>query len=95
MTVAELHRGALKREWGERRYQELRTHLRQFAVAPYNEEICIAYAHLVNRLERAGRPIAVADAWIAASALSLGIPLMTHNRRHFSRVPDLHVLSAQ
>jgi predicted nucleic acid-binding protein len=94
MTVAELHRGALKRNWGERRYRELRAHLRQFGVVPYTEDICIAYAQLLDSLERAGKPVALADAWIAASALSIGVPLMTHNRRHFSQVPGLKVLSA-
>ena len=73
---------------------ELRDHLRQFAVVPYSEQICITYAEVMHRLDRAGRPIGLADGWIAASALSLDIALITHNCRHFNRIPELQVLSA-
>jgi tRNA(fMet)-specific endonuclease VapC len=34
MTVAEMYRGALKRNWGPRRILELAEHLRQFAIVP-------------------------------------------------------------
>ena len=34
-----------------------------------------------------------ADAWIAATALLYGIPLITHNPGHFVNVPVLAVVS--
>jgi predicted nucleic acid-binding protein len=40
-----------------------------------------------------GRPISAADAWIAATALHLGAPLVTHNRSHFIGVDGLNVIS--
>jgi len=43
--------------------------------------------------KRNGRPIAPADAWVAATALHLGFPLVTHNRTHFLGVDGLTVLS--
>ena len=33
------------------------------------------------------------DAWIAATALRHGLPLVTHNRRHFESIPALRVIS--
>ena len=33
------------------------------------------------------------DAWIAAVALRNGMPLVTHNRRHFEGIPGLTVIS--
>lgn len=55
---------------------------------------------LVDRAiaERAGSirravPISLPDAMIAATALELGVPLMTRNRRDYQVVPGLSVLS--
>ena len=79
MTVAEMYRGALKRNWGQRRMNELDTHLRQFAVASHNTQVCLCYARTCAAAEKRGRPIYTADALIAATALSLNIPLVTNN----------------
>lgn len=47
----------------------------------------------MNDSRRAGRPVAVADAWNAATALMLGLPLVTHNRSHFAHIANLTVTS--
>jgi predicted nucleic acid-binding protein len=49
MTVAEMYRGALKRNWGPRRIAELDRHLRQFAIVPYNFRVCLSYAQYYQR----------------------------------------------
>jgi len=36
-----------------------------------------------------GRPIAPGDAWVAAVATRHGLPLLTHNRKHFEALPGL------
>jgi predicted nucleic acid-binding protein len=41
----------------------------------------------------AGRPIERQDAWIAATALYLDLPLVTHNARHFASVPGLQLIT--
>jgi len=41
----------------------------------------------------AGRRIECADAWIAATALLYGAPLLTHNRSHSLGVPGLSLIS--
>ena len=46
---------------------------------------------LKAQLEKAGTPLALADLQIAAIALRYGRPLVTHNQRHFRRVPNLVV----
>ncbi len=38
--------------------------------------------------------IVTPDALIAATALTHRIPLMTRNRRHFDRVPDLRIVAS-
>ena len=44
-------------------------------------------------LEKAGSPIGANDTLIAAHALSLGLTLVTDNRREFERVPGLDVVN--
>jgi predicted nucleic acid-binding protein len=41
----------------------------------------------------AGRPIATSDAWIAATATLLDVPLLTHNAGDFESEPGLNVIS--
>jgi predicted nucleic acid-binding protein len=74
---------------------EIDTHLRQFAVVPYNVQVCLSYARTCAAAEKRGRPIDTADAFIAATALWLGIPLVTNNDRHFHGIDGLTVISAR
>jgi predicted nucleic acid-binding protein len=39
------------------------------------------------------QPVAAADAWIAATALVYGVPLITHDPRDFAGVAGLRVLT--
>ena len=43
--------------------------------------------------ERIGRPIDTADAWVAALAWLLSIPLVTHNARHLADIVGLTVIT--
>jgi len=92
MTVAELERWALEKDWGQNRVAEMRVRLRNFVVYPFNNDLCVKWAEISADASRAGRSIDCADAWIAATALLHGIPIVTHNRRHFASVPGLSVL---
>lgn len=47
------------------------------------------YGELRSVLQKAGTPIGNNDLWIAAHALSLGVPLVSNNLREFERVPGL------
>ena len=49
------------------------------------------YGSIRAQLEKGGQVIGNNDLWIAAHALSLGIPLVTNNEREFVRVPGLVV----
>jgi predicted nucleic acid-binding protein len=49
-------------------------------------------AALSRRLARSGRFIPMADCLIAGIALAHDLPLLTRNRRHFSRVPNLKLV---
>ena len=42
-------------------------------------ETAAIWARIKSNCERKGRPITFADAWIAAAAIQLSMPLVTHN----------------
>ncbi len=43
--------------------------------------------------KKKGRTMAIADAWIAATALAYSIPLVTHNYKDFKNVSGLKVVT--
>jgi len=55
--------------------------------------MCDRWAQAINSARLRGRPIAPADAWIAATALLLDVPLVTHNGAHYTGIDGLRVIS--
>jgi len=68
-------------------------HLNNFVVYGYQRELCRVWARVMAEAEKRGRRLECADGWIAATAISHGIPLLTHNRQHFEGVEGLYVIS--
>ena len=93
MTLAELDFWALRRNWGERRREQMDRHLKKFLLHPYDRQLCREWAHVTDMAMRNGKPVATADAWIAATALLHGIPLVTNNPADYSGVDELVVVS--
>ena len=89
MTVAELDRWILSRNWGQPRRERLEAFLQQFLLVLPDREMCRTWAEVEYQARRNGRPIQVADAWIAATAVSLRVPLVTHNRADYAGVSGL------
>jgi predicted nucleic acid-binding protein len=92
-TVAELEAWTLERNWGARRISELRSYLSRYGVLDSNELLSRRWAQVRLQAKQAGRPIDIADAWIAATALELNVPLVTHNPNDFVGVAGLQVLT--
>ena len=90
MTIAELYCWPLRCNWSERRIVALRQHLLGYTVLPYSDEMSWEWAKIKCRR---GRPISDPDAWIAATAILYGVPLITHNPRHFLYVEGLEILT--
>ena len=93
MTVAELERWVLVRKWGERRRHDLEVFLRRFTVIESDRELCKKWAATTQIARLAGMPIGTADAWIAATALLYGVPLVTHNKADYAGVTGLNIVS--
>jgi predicted nucleic acid-binding protein len=95
MSLAELERWPLERNWGSFRRAELERHLARYTVLPVNRELCRKWAEISFDAKKRGRPIQTADAWIAATALYYQVPLITHNPEDYAMVRGVSVLSAQ
>jgi tRNA(fMet)-specific endonuclease VapC len=93
MTVAELDRWAMARNWGAARRRQLTLHLQQYTVYPYDRALCREWARLTEAARRSGRPIQCADAWIAATATLYGAPLVTHNAGDYAGLSGLTILT--
>jgi tRNA(fMet)-specific endonuclease VapC len=90
VVVGELELGAARR--GSRKLRrELDGLYSGLEVLPYDVEAARRYGRLAATLLDAGVPIGVEDMMVAAHALSRGLTLVTHNRKHFERVKGLRV----
>lgn len=92
MTVAEMYEGAYRAHCGRTKLRRLEAALRGYVVAPYTSETCRRWGQV--RYERRRQPISGEDAWIAATALEHGVPLVTHNPDDFGDITGLQVLTA-
>jgi tRNA(fMet)-specific endonuclease VapC len=92
-TQAELLRWTIARGWGSQRRHLLETRMQSFVVEHSSYGLSAHWAEAMESSRHNGRPISPADAWIAATALNLGVPLITHNKNHFLGVDGLTVIS--
>jgi tRNA(fMet)-specific endonuclease VapC len=92
-TQAELLRWAVSANWGERRRGHLESRLQNYIVEHSSDAMSLRWAEAMDSARRNGRPISAADAWIAATAMHLGVPLITHNENHFIGVDGLTIIS--
>lgn len=92
-TFAELEAWPLKNGWGIHRHEALRAYLETYAFAEVDRAVCLQWAKVQANAKRIGRLITEADAWIAATALSYGVPLVTHNPDDFKNVPGLSIIT--
>ena len=65
--------------------------LRHFLSLPFDDHAADKYGEVFAGLKRSGNLISKTDIQIAAIALTHNLVLVTHNVRHFSRVPNLQI----
>lgn len=63
-----------------------------YELVAVNREAADCYARLAREFRQEGQLIGANDLWIAATALSRGLPLVTRNTDHFSRIPELQLV---
>ncbi|MEO5885616.1 MAG: type II toxin-antitoxin system VapC family toxin [Candidatus Limnocylindrales bacterium] len=93
ITIGELRLGVLSAAQPEARARRLATLDRATALepAPVTEAVAESWALLRVALRAEGRSMPVNDSWIAATAMSLGLPVVTQDADYVS-VPGLKVI---
>jgi len=66
--------------------------LQRLPILPFDLDVARVHARVWADLRRRGVSIGAHDTIIAATALHLDLTVLTHNERHFGRVPDLRLL---
>jgi tRNA(fMet)-specific endonuclease VapC len=94
ITLAEIEYGMEVKNWGTSRRDLMRRFLAPFAVVSPDAGTARVWARIKSGCDKKGRPIAFADAWIAATAVQLNIPLVTHNAADYQAVENLTILTA-
>jgi predicted nucleic acid-binding protein len=94
ITLAEVEYGMEARTWGTGRRDLMRRFLCRFTYLLPDTETARVWARIKSGCERKGRPIAFADAWIAAAAMQLNVALVTHNAADYRAVENLTILTA-
>lgn len=89
ITLAELYVGAFK-GGRPKQLQEIGFVCKRFRILTITSAL-ERYARLRVKLEQKGEPIDDFDLLIAATALTEGLTLVTHNLRHFNRIEGLRL----
>lgn len=93
VTAAEMRYGAVLRGWGPRRRAKLEAFLSRYQTVESTPAIGELWGIVRAESVKKGRAIERQDAWIAATALALGIPLVTHNVKHYSHLTSLQIIT--
>ncbi len=94
MTVAELLQWAAFRNWGLPRVQHLEATINaKYTILPVDFDTCRWWATVRAQRAAGGLSISPQDAWMAATALQYGLPLVTHDPDDFQQIPGLQVIT--
>ena len=91
IVLYELAYGASRSEAPHGLRERLDVLLATLRVLPFGAGEAHAAARIRLDLEKSGKPIGPMDLLIAATALELGVVLVTHNTKEFRRVKGLRV----
>jgi predicted nucleic acid-binding protein len=93
ITIGELRLGVLAAERSNVRARRLMTLDRAAALepVPVSQSVAESWALLRVGLHAVGRSMPLNDSWIAATAMSLGVPMVTQDADYVS-VPGLDVI---
>ena len=94
VSLAEIEYGMNVKNWGGSRRELMQQFIARFTLLLPDHETAILWALIKNNCEKKGYPISFPDAWIAAAAMQLNVPLATHNARDYAAVDRLTILTA-
>jgi predicted nucleic acid-binding protein len=83
VTLGELTRWAVLRQWGPARRAELDGWLADRPTLPHTDDVARLWGEISAHATRRGRPRPQNDTWIAACCLAYDLPLATLNVKDF------------
>jgi predicted nucleic acid-binding protein len=83
VTLGELTQWAELRQWGRRNRDALESWLGGVIMLPYSEDVARTWGRISASAIQRGRARPANDTWIAACALTYGLPLATLNGKDF------------
>lgn len=89
IVLGELEYGVSRSQQVQRNRAGLDAFLNAVPVISVEPDVGTHFGRLRALLASQGQLIGINNMWIAAHALSFGVPLITHNRSEFARVPKL------
>ncbi len=92
LTVGELVLGTYLSKEPVRELAKVEAFLRPIQKLSFGRDEAIQWASLDAQLRKQGNRIEAEDAMIAATAMALGMTLVTGNTKHFERVKGLRVV---
>ena len=95
VTLGEVLDGILLVSHQPRRRRELESFIAPMEVIAANRDVMERFADIRSGLRVRGLLIPDFDLVIAATAVERGYPLVTRNLRHFTRIPELVVVSPE
>lgn len=84
VTLGELTKWTVLRDWGPRRLAGLESWRRQVVLLPFDEAVAVRWGQVQANAQLRGRPRPVNDSWTAACCLAHGLPLATFNTKDFT-----------
>jgi tRNA(fMet)-specific endonuclease VapC len=92
VTVAEIYESAYNFANPEAHIQTFRSFLSNFQLLNLNLPIIEKFAEVRAHLRRKGQIISDFDILLGATALHYDLIVLTYNKKHFERIPDIKIL---
>lgn len=89
ITRAETRYGLALLNANDKRRASVGLLLQAYPALPWTADAADQYGDIAAHLQQSGQVIGEMDTLIAAHALAEGLTLVTHNTRHFERIPGL------
>jgi tRNA(fMet)-specific endonuclease VapC len=90
-SVAEIYFGARKANWGTIKMELLGKTLETYRVLNPQIDTAKIWAELMVASRKQGRPMSLQDSWVAATAVSFELPLVSHDN-DFIEFPGLNLI---
>jgi len=90
VTNAELFYG-LEKKNSQKLFNEVRSIIGKCTIVDFDASQSELYGRIRVELEKSGTPLGDMDLLIAAAAMSTGAILVSHNKKHFSKIKGLKV----